>query len=49
MQTYIIDLNRTNVLCIHNKVDSVPTNSNTTGFIAETDPDGGQCCRKIYY
>ena len=41
----VIDLNRTNVLCIHNKVDS-PTNSNTTGFIAETDPDGGSAAAK---
>ena len=41
----VIDLQRTNVLCIHNKLDS-PTNSNTTGFVAETDPDGGSAAAK---
>jgi len=41
----VIDLNRTNILCVHNKVDS-PTNSNTTGFVAETDPDGGSAAAK---
>lgn len=41
----VIDLQRTNVFCIHNKLDS-PTNSNTTGFVAETDPDGGSAAAK---
>ena len=41
----IIDLQRTNVFCIHNKLDS-PTSSNTTGFVAETDPDGGSAAAK---
>ena len=41
----VIDLGRTNVICIHNQVDS-PTNSNTTGFLAETDPDGGSAAAK---
>jgi len=41
----VIDLQRTNIFCIHNKLDS-PTNSNTTGFVAETDPDGGSAAAK---
>jgi len=41
----VIDLQRTNVFCIHNKLDN-PTNSNTTGFVAETDPDGGSAAAK---
>ena len=41
----VIDLQRTNVFCIHNKLDS-PTSSNTTGFVAETDPDGGSAAAK---
>ena len=41
----VIDLQRTNVFCIHNKLDN-PTNSNTTGFVAETDPDGGSAGAK---
>ena len=41
----VIDLTRTNILCVHNKVDS-PTNGNTTGFVAETDPDGGSVAAK---
>jgi hypothetical protein len=41
----VIDLQRTNIFCIHNKLDE-PTNSNTTGFVAETDPDGGSAAAK---
>jgi len=41
----VVDLGRSNVICIHNQVDS-PTNSNTTGFLAETDPDGGSAAAK---
>jgi hypothetical protein len=41
----VIDLQRTNVFCIHNRLDS-PTSSNTTGFVAETDPDGGSAAAK---
>jgi len=41
----VIDLQRTNVFCVHNKLDN-PTNSNTTGFVAETDPDGGSAAAK---
>ena len=41
----VIDLGRTNVICIHNQVDS-PTSSNTTGFLEETDPDGGSAAAK---
>tara|TARA_Y100001938_G_scaffold31252_1_gene42606 strand:+ start:8074 stop:13980 length:5907 start_codon:yes stop_codon:yes gene_type:complete len=41
----VIDLARTNVFAIHNRLDS-PTNSNTTGFIAETDPTGGSASAK---
>ena len=41
----VIDLQRTNIFCIHNKLDE-PTSSNTTGFVAETDPDGGSAAAK---
>ena len=41
----VIDLARTNVYAIHNKVDS-PTSGNTTGFVAETDPTGGSAAAK---
>ena len=41
----VIDLQRTNVFCIHNKLDN-PTSSNTTGFVEETDPDGGSAAAK---
>jgi hypothetical protein len=41
----VVDLGRTNVICIHNQVDS-PTSSNTTGFLEETDPDGGSAAAK---
>ena len=41
----VIDLARTNVYAIHNKVDS-PTSSNRTGFVAETDPTGGSAAAK---
>jgi hypothetical protein len=41
----VIDLARTNVYAIHNKVDN-PTSSNRTGFVAETDPTGGSAAAK---
>ena len=41
----VIDLQRTNIITIHNKLDS-PTSSNTTGFVEETDPSKGSASAK---
>ena len=41
----VIDLSRTSVYAIHNRLDS-PTSGNTTGFVAETDPTGGSAGAK---
>ena len=41
----VIDTQRTNLIAIHNKLDS-PTSGNTTGFVAETDPTGGSVAAK---
>jgi hypothetical protein len=41
----VIDLSRTSLYAIHNRLDS-PTSGNTTGFVAETDPTGGSAGAK---
>ena len=41
----VIDLSRTSLYAIHNRLDS-PTSGNTTGFVAETDPSGGSAGAK---
>ena len=41
----VIDMKRTNMYAIHNRIDS-PTSSNRTGFVAETDKSGGSVASK---
>jgi len=41
----VIDMARTNMYAIHNRLDS-PTASNRTGFVAETDKSGGSVASK---